>query len=249
MKLKILNKKNFLKNFLDPISRVNDLCTLTLQDGKIFNLNKTPDSSYSLYAQSVDVEYELDEDVLKRLISFADLKKFIKLFDCIQQDENIELELHENNIEYKTSNVKFKFHLIDDKIVRSPNFNIDKINSINYTITFDIAKTVHQALIKSSTFITDSNKIYISTEDNNVIGEMTDKTRINIDTLATILSDKYEGKPLSEPLPFNFDLIRSLCFLKSDSIKTSINVDRSVIAFDVHDNNYKLKYIATANVN
>jgi hypothetical protein len=133
MKLKILNKSNFLQKFLSPISKINDLCTLTIEKDLIYNINRSADSNFSLYSTSSDIEVLDYED--KRNLSFSDIKKFIKILDCINQEEII-LYLNPNNIEFKSSNTKFKFHLINDNIVKSPNFNIDKINSMEYDLEF-----------------------------------------------------------------------------------------------------------------
>ena len=61
-------------------------------------------------------------------------KKFIKIIDCIGQD-TFELTINTNNIEYKSSATKFKFHLINDNIVKIQEKvllvnNVDKIGSL-----------------------------------------------------------------------------------------------------------------------
>jgi predicted transcriptional regulator len=245
MILKILNKTNFLQKFLLPISRINDLCTLTVTEDSIFNLNRTPDNNFSLYATSSDVE--VLEYTQNKNLSFSDIKKFIKAFDCIQEDV-IELQLNDNTVEYKSSGTKFKFHLINDNIVRAPNFNIDKINSFEYNLHFKLNNSVITTLLKSSTFLSDSNKIYISTDNGRVIGEMTDKTRSNIDSYSTILCEAFGGDEMTKSLAFNFDLFRNISSVKSSDMDVRLNTNKGVIAFDIVDDNYKLKYISTAHV-
>jgi len=57
MNLRIPNKVNFIQKFLIPISKINDLCTLVLDKNSISNLNRTPDSNFSLYITSNEIEY------------------------------------------------------------------------------------------------------------------------------------------------------------------------------------------------
>jgi len=245
MRLKINNKVDFVQKFLSPISRINDLCTLKIQADGISNLSRTSDNSFALYANCLDVEvldYEVDQNV-----SFSDVKKFIKAFDCVQTP-SVELVISKNKIEYTSSDIKFKFHLIDDNIIKSPNFTVDKINSFTYDTEFRLYPPVITSLIKSSTFITDSNKIYIQTNESKVFGELSDKTRDNIDSFTTVLSEEYTGEDVNPPLVFNFDVFRNISILKVQEMDVKLNTERGFIAFDVKEDKYNLKYIATAMV-
>jgi len=243
MNLRIKNKVNFIQKFLIPISKINDLCTLVLDNNSISNLNRTPDSNFSLYITSDEIEYSGE----KRNLSFADIKKFIKIIDCIQS-ESVDLVLNENNIEYKSNGTRFKFHLINDNIVKSPNFNIDKINSLEFNNEFKINLATYNSLLKSSLFITDSSKIYLNTEDGKMMAELTDKTKSNIDSYTMEISDGFIGESMSKPLAFDFDIFRIISFLKTTELCVKLNTTRGIIAFDIEDNNYKLKYITTAKV-
>jgi hypothetical protein len=243
MILRILNRQNFVQKFLIPLSRVNDLCTLTLDPNICSNLNRTPDNNFSLYSFTDDIEFDGD----KHNISFADIKKFIKVLECIP-DEQINLHINSNNIEYKSNGTKFKFHLINDNIVKSPNFNLEKMNALEFDISFKLTSIMHNLLIKSSTFITDSNKIYLNTDNEGVMAELTDKTKVNIDSYSKIISESFIGNKMEKPLAFNFDLFRNISFLKTNEIEVKLNTTRGFIAFIVKDDKYNLKYISTAHV-
>lgn len=240
MNLKILNKANFIHNFLNPVSRINDLCSLTLENNNLYSLNRTSDSNFMLYASTDDFIYEGD----KRLLSFADIKKFIKAFECITQDTDIELKLNENTIEYSSHINKFKFHLINDNIVRGPNYSLEKLNSLEFDVEFKLSYASYLNLIKSSTFIS-SEKIYLSTLDGKVHGELTDKTKSNIDSYSLVVSDSYIGSNLDKPLCFDFNLFRSVSIPKN--LESTIRLsNKGIIAFVVEQDKYKLKYISTA---
>lgn len=245
MILKILNKNSFVHKFLVPVSKINELCSLTLENNSIYNLNRTSDTNFSLYAKTEDIEYTGE----KRNISFADIKRFIKVLDCIPLDTNIELNINENNIEYASHSTRFKFHLINDNIVRGPSFNIDKINSLQFDCEFTFSYNSYMSLIKSSTFIIDSSKIYLHNEGSNVIAELTDKTKSNIDTYSTKISESFTGEPIQKPIGFDFDLFKNVSFPKNGEIIIKLNPKIGFVAFEIQDNNYNLKYIATAKVN
>jgi hypothetical protein len=158
------------------------------------------------------------------------------------------LLVSKNKIEYNSSDIKFRFHLIDDNIVKSPNFTVEKINSFTYDTEFKLYPPVITSLIKSSTFITDSNKIYIRTDASKVFGELSDKTRDNIDSFTTVLSEEYSGESIDDPLVFSFDVFRNISVLKVQEMDIKLNTERGFIAFDVKEDKYNLKYIATAMV-
>lgn len=242
MNLKIKNKQYFIQNFLNPISKINDLCSLILENNQIYSFNRTPDSTFTLFSFCDDVEYEGE----KRILSFAEIKKFIKAFDCISQDEEIILELNENNIEYKSHLNKFKFHLINDNIVRGPNYSIEKMNSLEFDAEFKLSYQTYLNLIKSSTFIS-TEKIYLYTQDGKVFGELTDKTKKNVDSYSLIICDSFNGDEFNDPLAFDFNLFRSLSISKNSDIDIKINT-KGIIAFIIDQVNYKLKYISTAHV-
>ena len=243
MILRILNKANFTQKFLTPISRINELCTLTVQKNSIYNLNRTADTNFSLYSVCSDVETEGIEDNVN--LSFADIKKLIKVLDCLSVN-TLDLVLNKNNVEYNDKGTKFRFHLINDNIVKSPNYNIDKINALQFDVDFKLNTTTHSHLIKSSTFITDSNKIYISTEDGCVLAELTDKSKNNIDSYSVKISDFYGGTSIDKPISFNFDLFRNISDLKTTDAVVRLNTKMGFIAFDIEYDKYKLKYTATA---
>lgn len=245
MRLKILNKSNFIQKFLTPISKINELCSLSLEENSIYNLNRTSDTNFSLYARTEDIKYEGE----KRNISFSDLKRFIKLLDCIPLENDIDLIINENNIQFESHSTRFKFHLINDNIIRGPSFNIDKINALEFDCEFKFSYNSYISLIKSSTFIVDSSKIYIHNEGTNILAELTDKTKSNIDTYSTVISNTFVGLDINKPIGFDFDLFKNISFPKNGEILIKLNTKIGFVAFEIQDGNYKLKYIATAKVN
>lgn len=240
--IKINNKTHFVQKFLNPISRISEMCILTVSDSGITSLNKTPDNSIIMYCKNVDISLS---GVFERKLNVPDVRKLIKILECIPS-ESVSLTLNTNNIEYKSDDIKFKFHLIEDGIITPPNINVDKINSFEYDTNFIVDTTVFNNLLKSSSFISDSNKIYLSTKNGTVMAELTDKSKSNIDTYSCCISNAYTGNPIKNEMPFSFDLLRQCSISKNIDSSVSINNHKSIISVDISDDMYKLKYISTA---
>lgn len=244
MQLTFNNKFSFCDKFLSPISRISDLAIVSATSNEITSLNKTVDNNTILLARCKDAVLDVDQKVD---LNIPDVKKFIRVFDCIE-DETITVKINSNNIEYKSPKTRFKFHLLEDGIIAPPGHSIKKIESFEYDTVFRITLAEFNNLLKSSTFITESNKIYIYTQDGSVQCELTDKSRHNLDSFTTQLAERYQGADVDKPIPFSFDVIRNISVLKTQELEFKINTSKGVLCVDVIDNDYQLKYISTAMV-
>lgn len=244
MIINLKNRSNFSSKFLGPISRVSDLAIITIDDSEISSLNKTADNNTILYAKYTGITADEHN---KHSLNVPDMRKLIKALDCIES-ENVNLIINQNNIEYKSTTNKFKFHLLENGIIVPPNININKIESFTYDVEFKLPVTQFNNLLKSSTFITSSDKIYIYTEDSNVLGELTDKSRHNIDSFTTIIADKYQGEDICKPIPFSFELFRIVSTLKARELDIKLNTSKGILSIDIEDGDNKLKYITTSMV-
>lgn len=242
MIISLNNKNDFVNKFLNPISRVNDLVTIKVDGNEVSSLNRTSDNNTILYASCNDITCDTTHNV-----NIPDVKKLIKALDGIT-DNQVSLTVNPNNLEYKSSTVKFKFHLLEDGIIAVPNLNINKINNFQYNVRFKMTTQSLTNLLKSSTFITDSNKMYIFSEGSVVYGELTDRSKHNIDMYTTVLTTAYDGEAIDKPIPFSFDTFRLLSTLKSNAFDVSLNTERGILAMDIIENGYKLKYISTSMV-
>lgn len=239
-KLTILNKSNFLSKFLVPISRIQETCLITLRDGHVFSLVNA-ENNIKLYARCDDIKYSGESLNL----GFSDIKKLIKAIDMIQDNE-VELRLNSNNIEYTGKNNMFKIFLTDDSNIPLPKISIKKIMDFQYDTKFLVNPDIFSNLIKSSAFITNSNKVYITTVDGGVMAELNDKTKKNVDVFTIKISETFDGSNVRS-IPFPFDLFKIINgYSKTNNIGMSINNNVGIIAIDVFDNNYILKYIASA---
>jgi len=235
--LNLLNRPDCIK-YLEAISKINESTILNAsQDhGLISSLVSSADNTLILYSElsSIRVNYNGS-------INIPDIKKLTRVVDSIDTKE-IKLLINSNNIEYKGKSLKFKYHLYEEGFLTKPSINIDKIKNFNYDIKFTLKKDVINSIIKGSTFASETNKLYLYTEEGHLKGELTDRARHNTDVFAIDLG---EVDFSLSPLPLNFDNIKLLSFI-SDDINFGINTEYGVTVIDIINNDIKLKYILTS---
>jgi hypothetical protein len=132
---------------------------------------------------------------------------------------------------------------LDHGIINQPAINVKKINEFIFNIEFRLASSKLIDLSKFSAFSTDSNKVYLSCDGESVFANLTDRARSNVDNI------EFEFAKCSTPfdaMPFNLDFFRSLSYTNESNINVSINSTKPVIAIDIENERYKLKYITSA---
>jgi hypothetical protein len=236
--LRIQNRPEFLK-FLEAISKINESAIVNVQEGepgKLSCLVSSTDNTLILLA-----ELDSAESNFSGTNNIPDIKKLIRVIDSINS-KNITLNVNSNNYEYKGNSIKFKYHLYEDGLLSKPTINIEKIKSFKYDISFSITKEILQAIIKGSTFATETNKVYLFTEDGLLKAELTDRARHNTDALCIDLGEvDFELKPI----PLNLDNIKLLLTI-DQVINIGINTDYGVSVIDIQTDAIKLKYIITS---
>ena len=233
-KLKIADKSEFLK-FLDATSKISDSVILEVDKEKITTLVSSIDNTLILYSEYSAVS-ELEDT-----LNIPDVKKLYRVLDTIESS-GIDLQINTNNIEYKGSDIKFKYHLFEEGFLSKPSINLDKINQFTYDLEFNLDKVILQQIFKGSTFTSETNKIYFYTENGKIMAELTDRSRHNTDNFTLCIGDAEFNL---EPTPVNFDNIRLLSII-NDSFNVKINTEYGVIVFDIIKDNIKLKYIISA---
>jgi len=235
--LKLQNRPEFVK-FLDAISKINESAIVNVQEtpGLLSCLVSSADNTLILSAElnSVDTNFSGTNNI-------PDIKKLIRVVDSLNI-KDMTLTVNSNNYEYKGNSVKFKYHLYEDGLLAKPTINIEKIKSFKYDISFSLTKDILQSIIKGSTFATETNKVYLFTEDGYLKAELTDRARHNTDALCLDLGKvDFEIKPI----PLNLDNIKLLSTI-DNVINVGINTDYGVCVFDIQTSSIKLKYIVTS---
>jgi len=242
-KLTIDNRDEFIRDFLIPFSKLNDSVVLKVTKDSIYSLSSSSDGTlilYSTFNQVNDIN-----DVLK--LNIPDVSRLIKVLSCIA-DESITLNIEDNNISYRSSNVGFKYHLLEDGIISSPAVSVDKIKKLEFDLSFNVQQSNILSILKGSSFATDTDKIYFYTKDKKIYSKLTDFDRHNVDVYTQKLADEYEGVTIDTPIPLNFETIRTICSLRFISLKVNVNTDNKVFVFNISRDNIKLNFISTAYV-
>ena len=222
--------------FVKGLLKINDSAIFTINDDKLSCLLGSPDNvcvAYGTYPCTSKHQGSLN------------IGSLIKLVKALAQttDEQITLKIAGNNLEYKSPNVRFKYHLLDPGILGMPQLSVKKVNEFVFDVQFSLSYEKLVGLNKFSAFSTDSNKIYLSCNGERVFADLTDKTRANVDSI------QFEFGQCSVPfedIPLSLDFFRSLSYNSTSEVVININSSIGVIAIDIASANYKLRYITSS---
>ncbi len=240
MTLTIPNKNDFVAKFLNQLARINNSCSLHLKNDTLTGLVATPDAAVILNATYKFGNSYSEEN----RFNIPDLNKLIRVLDCLP-DEGINLKINSNNLSYdEKKGVKFKYHLLEDGILSSPAINIEKVKALQYDTVINVKNTDIANLIKSSAFATETDKLYLRTEDGKVLGELTDKNKSNVDSIEVELSNSYTGAEIDQPIAINFEIIR-IVSTKFQEVTIKVNIGLGVLLFELNNSNVELIYVAS----
>jgi hypothetical protein len=139
--------------------------------------------------------------------------------------------------------------LFEDGIIIVPKLSIDKINNLTFDGKFTLNYPDIINLIKGSSVATDTNKIYLTFRDNTVTGELTDKTRPNVDSYGLKISTTYSGPQLAVATPLNFEIFRIISSMKFKELNCSFSAKIGVFMFDTVLTNTQIKFVISALAN
>jgi len=242
MVLKIKNN-DFLNSFLTPLSKVTDSAIININKGKISSLVSASDNT--IIVSAIYNDNSIDAS---KTLNIPDLKKFCRVLSCIDTNE-YELDISSNFIGYTSKSMRFKYHLYDEGIITSPKVNIEKVKSLEFDGNFTLASSSIINLIKGSSICTDSNKLYLSVKDKDVLGEITDKVRANVDSYGINISNNYEGVQFAVPIPLNFEIFRIISSMRFKDINARLVSKMGVLTFDLNLDNTEFKFIISALAN
>ena len=240
--IKIDDLKSFTTSFLSLLSKTCDSACINIDHEKIYCVTSNGDNTivvFSTYQQSNDVENKIKCNI-------PDINRLTRLFSCINSPTaTIE---HDNNcLRYKSSSVRFTYHLLEDGIITVPAVSIDKIKKLTFNHVFKISKNDILSLIKGSSLMTDADKLYFSVQDQGVFAEITDKETQNTDSYTQLVHDQYTGEMFKE-MSINFEILRILSSLRFEHVQVRVNTDVNVLLFEVITDNIKHTFICTTYV-
>ena len=244
--LKLKNKKDFITNFLGPVSNLNDMCVLKVTNN---NISCTIAAADSTVVCRADLECEVDIGSVESItLNIPDIKKLIRVLDIVPENE-ISITINDNSISYSKNGYKFRYHVLDDGIIKLPNINVNKINNLEFDTNFKVTEKDLGMLYKGSSFTTETSKLYIFQEGEGISGELGDKNRHNTDNFVCVLSETYEGNALSKPLAVNFESFRLLSFGGSREVNFRVNQDMGIITCALKKGSTSLIYVVSALIN
>ena len=240
MILTIKNKDNFLKNFLNPISRLDSSISLDLKETEVSTIVHNNSNIFLKATSRVETEsYE------NRTLTLPDVIKLIKILSCIEQ-EDINLNIDTNCITYSDANNKFKYHLFDSSVVNNNTFNFDKIDEIDFNTNFTLTREKNNSILKALPFVTESSKLYLSTKDGNVYAELSDKKLHNVDSYTTLISEKYNGEEINQELILDIELFRLVSTLSFQDCTIYINSKFKMLKIEMNIDNCNLLFVSTS---
>lgn len=241
--IKINDINSFNNTFLSLTSKICDSACIKIDKEKIFCITCSGDNTiviFSTYNQKNDIEQVIN-------LNIPDLNRLSRTIGCIR-DKDIDLEVDSNCIKYSSSNVRFKYHLLEDGIIAVPSVSIDKIKKLDFKYTFNLHKNDVLSLIKGSSLVTDVDKLYFYVEQGGVYAEITDKETSNTDSYTQKIADEYKGEDEFDQMSISFEVLRIISSLQFDSIKVRVNTDVNVLLFEVEIENVKHNFICTTYV-
>lgn len=241
MKLKILDKKEFIQNFLSPISTLNSMCCIDVSQNELKSVCSSPSNTLCLIITHPVASEE------SQVINLPDVKRLSGVLSLIKHKE-ISLDIVNNNIKYNDGDIKFSYHLLENGLIKKTSLNLDKINNLEYNTTFEISEQNLDNLLRGTSFAAATNKIYIYSENNKIYAELGDKTKHNVDNFITTISETYTGTLLPKALPVSLDTFRLVNY-NGGNIKFSISSAYGIIKINITKGNTNLIYILSALIN
>jgi hypothetical protein len=239
MILPIASKDNFIKSFLNPVSRLAPSSTLNVGD----KISTVVHNNSNIFLRA---EYEVSwsDQPQDNILCLPDTVRLIKILSCLEEDK-IDLVIKENCITYNNNNNRFKYHLFDDSLQSKNAFDFAKIDTINFGTQFELTREKNSALLKALPFVTETSKVYLKNEGNSIYAELSDKKIQNVDSYTTILADKFEGDNLDYELILDVELFRLISTLSFETATIYINNEYKMLMMklDIHESH--LTFVST----
>lgn len=238
--------KTILEKILRPVSKLTESCILKICKDDLYTVCTPSDNSLILYAKT-KLPFEVEDSKL----NIINIKKFLTGLDCLGDNGEFSILLNSNNIECRSmdvdtgENTYFKYHLMDDGIIKESTVNVQKISKLNFDTEFEIKLDKVKKIVSAYSFV-DVTKIYFFSDNGKINCEINDRTMQNVDNMSMVLSDIVIGEEIVRPIPVNIEVFKNLISSKKN-IKVKLNNEYKVFVFQTQeDDNVELKYIVSA---
>lgn len=225
MKLKV-NRTQFLENLIGPCSKLAENICLEFSDNRLIKTLVNSSDNSTILLASIPCEVQ---EPFKCII--PDCKTFLRLFSGIA-DQSINLEINSNVILYKSSELSFKYHLLDESyVINKKSLSEEKLNSLEYDTEFDLSKRALSEIFRFNSIIPEAEKLYFVTEGTKVVAKLGDEQKANTNELTATVSTNFEGKPIPQGFPLNIQSILLMSF-SDETIRVKINHQLKVFKFE-----------------
>ena len=156
------------------------------------------------------------------------------------------LEIEENCIKYSSNVNRFTYHLFDDSLANNNPFDFNKIDNITFNTNFKLTKEKNNAILKALPFVTETSKVYIKTENENIYAELSDKKLQNVDSYTALLANEYTGDELDYELILDVELFRLISTLSFKEASININNEYKMLMIKLELENSELTFVSTS---
>ena len=231
-------KEEFLHRYLSPISKIADNISLVANESGIHTVCSSQNGGNTvLYTQ-----YKTPLMTGVNKLNIPDVKKFIRLLDCIEE-ESVTLDFYNNHLRYSSDSLKFNYFLYEDSVMPKCNINPEKIKKITYDTSFTLITSTYNEVLKGSSIATDSDKVYFYTKEGKMYAELNDRERQNINNICYLVAEGYEGSEINTPISIGLENLRLLAGLKPQAYKVGINRDLKLLSFAYNDEHTDVRFI------
>lgn len=239
------DKKLMLDNFLTPLSRVSDDCSIKMTSNKLFSLVGNKTTNVILYcALNVPTGIPEDEEVA---LNVPEIRKLNQVFNCINSAV-VDVEINDNAslLRHKSPGISFKLHLVNDIVIEKCTIGLKTLNKMEYDSEFDLTGNKIAEILKGGVFASETEKVYFFTKDDNVYAELTDKSQTDIDEITYHIASEFEGSPINNPLPFSLDMLRLIVTTKPDTARVKVNTTYGFLVFEILTPETEMRYVISA---
>jgi hypothetical protein len=238
--------KTSVEKLLKPINRLTESCILKVDGDLLYSVCTSSDNSVILYAKC-----HLPVEVDQTKLNLINIKKLLTGLECLGDDGEFSIQIYPNNIKCSSKNEDlgenshFKYHLVDDGIIKEASIKIESIAKMSFDTEFEISLEKIRKIMSAYSFVSDVTKIYFYTKNDKVYAEIDDRTMQNVDNVSMMLASSFKGDEI-EPISIKIEVFKSLISSKHP-VKVKINNQFKVFVFTTkEDENVELKYIVSA---
>jgi len=230
-------QRDDLLGFLEAVQKVSDTFIFDVTDsGAASVIAVTGDETCFLYGKTT---FDSGENVT---LNIPDAKKLVRAIKFIK-DDDVDLTVTSNALKYKSPETRFTYHLYDENFLKRPKINPDKVKAFKFDVEVELKRDDIRKLAKNASFVDQANKLYLFTEDDRLMGEITDRERANTDSVCvTVAENVIDTVP---PIILKLDNIQ-LLHLCNDDVLLRINTKLGLLAFEIESGLNKFMYILTS---